>query len=118
MARENDERRSILKKSVLALAVASVAPSLFGFGAAQAASFTWDNNGATAPIAQDGPAPWKTPFPTSPEGPSIFAGNTPPTAGEVGVSDTPANGGVVLINAPITAGGITLNRSGYNLSGA
>src|SRR3954447_22851543 len=107
MARENDERRSILKKSVLALAVASVAPSLFGFGAAQAASFTWDNNGATAPIAQDGAGTWDNSFPNFTDGASNFAWNNTTNAGDVAVFGNTANGGVVLINAPITAGGIT-----------
>src|SRR4051812_43794334 len=99
----NNRRASILKKSVLALAVASVAPSLFGTHDAQAASFTWDSDGAAGVFGQDGPGNWNNALQNFTDGISNFAWSNTTNAGDTAVFGNTANGGVVTLTAPIIA---------------
>src|SRR5947199_5704090 len=112
MARENARRRIRLKKSVLLLAAAAAAaPTLIAPFSATAATFTWDNNGAAAPIGQDGAGTWDTTLQNFTDGISNFVWNN--GNNDTAVFGNTANGGSVTFTTAITAGGLTINRPGY-----
>ena len=77
------------------------------------ATFTWDNNGATAPNPQDGAGTWDTTLQNFFNGSNSAWINANNDTAVFGASTT---GGVVTVNAPLTVGGIQFNFAGYNLT--
>jgi autotransporter-associated beta strand protein len=105
------------RRTLLAIAAATAGPMFFSPNWAQAqVSLTWDNNADVAPNPQDGTGTWDTTALDFFDG-TNHAWNNANNDTAV-FSGATAAGGNVVIQAPIVAGGIVVNRSGYSFVGA
>ena len=116
MTRRNARRSTqVVRTSILALAAMAAAPSIMSPHLAHASTFTWDNNGATAPIGQDGAGSWDNLLLNFTDGASNFAWNN--ANNDTAVFGNGANGGAVAVSTGITIGGLQINNTGYTFSG-
>src|SRR4051812_23217008 len=108
-------RKLVTSKSVIIAAATSALSTMLMPSLVSAATYTWDNNGATAPNPQDGAGTWDNTLLNFWDGTSNSAWNN--AGSNVAVFGAGGTGGSVSIVGTQTVAGLSLNVPGYILSG-
>jgi autotransporter-associated beta strand protein len=115
MSRRNTTTRSsVVRKSIITLAALTAAPAVLS-DRAYAANLTWDANSNTVPDPSDGAGSWDTTLLNWYNGTTHSAWNN--ANNDVAVFGAGGAGGAVTLPGAVTIGGLSINVSGYNLSG-